>query len=138
MRILLSLAVLSKSVSYSTSCTGTAEPTKPVPFCYNGSTDVLGFSTKALIQVNDFTAHKGHVDIFVSGVFQKYCKNLSFIHTSGTQTLNISIAKCIDTVNINAKYCSDQDKIALLVNISHLPIDPIHVSLNSSTCKHLL
>ena len=134
-RVFALLALCDFVISYSTSCTGTLEPKKTVPFCYNGTGSILGgvFSETVMLKINEFASHKGYADIFVSGTVRQTCKHIAFNHIVHTQIINITMDHCIQSVTLSAKYCSDQDKIVLSLKISHIP-DNVTAQLYSSKC----
>ena len=119
-------------------CTGGAYPNKTAPFCYTGNASVLGgaFHESVEITVKSLSFNHnmsvGTMDIVMAGAVKKACKSIHFKKHGQALVLPANLTKCLQA-DVTATYCSDQDTVALDVNVVGLA--KVHATLSSHTCS---
>jgi len=112
-------------------CTGAAVPTT-FPQCYKGGHAVFGLMENFVITVKAFNAstNTGTLDMIATGLSAEQCYDKSF--TKSGQDITVDISKCASGATATAKFCSDQNAIALSVTLSKVPI-PLMAGLATNT-----
>ena len=110
-------------------CTGEADPAKSAPYCYEGKATVLGAITEdVMLHIKQYGNNAGSLDISVKGAVDESCKDVQFKKSGQDIAFDSSCLKA----QVTAKYCSDQDYVAVNVQVSGMPA--VAATLKSVTC----
>lgn len=123
-------------------CTGTGDPVKKTPFCYKGGATVLGMKEDVVVTIQSAEKvgkiNQGTLAIDATGISPEHCKSLNYTKVSETDNKisfdQAKAAQCLSGTKAAAVYCSDQDAVQLHIQIPHLPVPDIAVTLAPAPC----
>ena len=115
----------------SSPCTGSEDPKRSTPLCYKGKGSILGGALSETIEINvkSFEHEAGVFDVSLAGAMKKECDSISFKKRGSTLVFDNS---CL-LADVKAKYCSDQDAIAVTVSVKEVPT-AVHSQLTPTPC----
>ena len=99
-------------------CSGESDPAKSAPYCYAGKATVLGAITEDVtLHIKQYGNSAGTLDISVKGAVDESCTDVQFKKAGQDIAFDSSCLKA----QVKAKYCSDQDYVAVDVQVTGMP-----------------